>query len=137
MAIDDGVLVMPRTLLGNSFDGQPWLAQPPHVGIVSGFDEGAGTADVLWDNCIFDADVPITSLLELTTPAPSSVTSFTGQIVRRTISNQSNEYIGAVVFLAGIFLPGGPVDFAVIKSVGPGQFFWSAPVGELVVVAGR
>ena len=121
-------------------DGTPWLAQPPHIGVVSGFDEQAGTANVLWDNCIFDLAIPIASLREITTPQLSNITQFSGKIVRRTTNNQSVEYDGAIVLLAAIVLPGPddtPVDFVVVKSVGPGQFFWASRVSDIEVLPTR
>jgi hypothetical protein len=144
MAIDaNGKLVTPNTIAGlpnnTLLDGTGWLAQPPHIGIVSNFQQGNPNVDVLWDNCIFDLAVPIASLLEILQPFDDNITQFSGKIVRRTTNNQSSEYIGAVVLLAGIFLPFQveAVDFVVVKSVGPGQFFWASRVSDIEVVPTR
>lgn len=139
MAIGDGDFVVPQTIVSSTqFSGSPWLAQPPHVGIVSGFDGQANTGDVLWDNGVFDADVPVASLLEISAADPATVAAFAGQVVRRTVNNQSQEFIGVVVFLAhAIFGVEDEADFAVVKSLGPANQWWSAGVSELEVVPGR
>jgi len=143
MAIQNGSLVTPATIAGppdsTLLDGTGWLAQPPHIGVVSNFDEQSPTVDVLWDNCIFDLAVPLTSLLQIVEPFLDNITQFSGKIVRRKTNNQSSEYIGAVVLLAGIFLPfqDAAVDFVVVKSVGPGQFFWASRVSDIEVVPTR
>lgn len=144
MAIVNGSLVTPATIAGppdsTLLDGTPWLAQPPHIGVVSNFQQGNPNVDVLWDNCIFDLAIPIASLLEITSPSLSNITDFSGKIVHRTTNNQSVEYVGAIVLLAAIVLPGPddtPVDFVVVKSVGPGQFFWTARVSDIEVMPTR
>lgn len=132
MAIGNGSWVTPNTVVGATLAGASWLAQPPLIGIA----DGAGPFGVMWENGIYDAAVPAASLLEITA---ASSTTLAGQVVRRTINpaNQSQEFIGTVVFIGGIDLGAGAVDFAIVKSIGPGAFFWAALTADLVVVPGR
>jgi hypothetical protein len=139
MAIVDGSFVVPATIVSAlQLDGSPWLAQPPHVGSVSDTDDQARTCDVLWDNGVFDDDIPFATLIQITAADPASVAALAGQVVRRTVNNQSVEYTGVVVFIAKAILGlENEVDFAIVKTLGPGNFWWEALVSELVVVTGR
>lgn len=130
MALSAGDLVTPNTVVGGVLNGASWLAQPPIIGILSGTDPFG----VLWDNGFFDLLVPGASLLPISAPA---ATTLAGQVVRSKLNNQSGEFIGTVVFLGGIDLGQGAADFAVVKSLGPGVFYWEALVSDLEVVDGR
>ena len=140
MAIDDGSFVMPLTIVSAALlDGSPWLAQPPHVGIASGADGPPITAvDVLWDNAVFDAAIPIGSLLEIIAAAAGTITDLSGHVVRRTVNNQSGEFIGVPLFIAkGVFPAQSSVDFAILKTLGANPFYWASVTAELEVVPGR
>lgn len=133
MAIGDGSWVTPNTVVGTALNSANWLAQPPIIGITN----GAGPFGVLWDNGVFDSSIPVGSLLEITEAQAGTISDFSGQVVRSTVNNQSGEFIGVVVFLGAINLGSGAVDFAIVKSLGPGHFFWAAAVSDLAVVEGR
>jgi len=147
MAITTDSLVIPFTFIeANDLIQTSFAAQPPHFGRASGFDPGndppaTSTVNVLWDTTVFDLAVPINSLREIRAPSAATVTQLGGKVVRSSINTQSPEFIGVVIFLGGIiFNPAADapiVDFAIVKSVGPGLFFWVAKAGELVVVPGR
>jgi len=136
MAIGNGSKVMPLTFVATAFlDGTPWLAQPSHVGVCSDA-AGGTTADVLWDTGESIQDQPVATLLELANPDASTISTYSGRVVRRT-GSQSAEYVGTPVLLAKGVFSGGSADFAIIKSAGPGVFFWASLVADLEVVQGR
>jgi hypothetical protein len=132
MAIGDGSWVTPNTVVGTALNSANWLAQPPTIGVASGQSTPFA---VLWDNGVFDAAIPEASLLQI--DVPSTPSTLVGQVVRSTQNNQSAEFIGTVVFLGSIDLGAGAFDFAIVKSAGPGHFFWAAALADLAVVAGR
>lgn len=136
MAIADGSLLLPQTIVSALLlDGAPLLAQPPHIGIASGADGPPVTnVDVLWDNGEFSQNVPIGSLVEILPADAATIAQLAGKVVRRTVNDQSEEYIGVPVLLAKAALSQS-VDFAVVKSVGPGNFYWVSVTSELEVVA--
>jgi len=144
MTIADGSWVAPATILGPAttalLDGTPWLAQPPHVGIASGAQGGppATTVDVLWDTGFFDTTLPVGTLQELQAAQSSTVAQFSGQVVRRTVNNQSGQFIGVPVLLARIiYADQSPADIAIVKTLGPAAAYWVAPTSEIEVVSGR
>jgi len=149
MALADGSWVTPKTILGTAgatlLDGSPWLAQPPHVGVLSGFTAGPpDNADILWDNGEFDANVDVTattgSVVQLDVPSAGSISSFSGQVVRRIANNQSGAYIGVPVLIASMFLADddeAATDFVVVKTLGPARSYWVALASDIEVVAGR
>jgi hypothetical protein len=147
MSITNDVIVVPRTFLeATDLLQTSFAAQPPHFGVTSGFDAGndppdTSTVNVLWDTTVFDLDVPITSLRQIVPAQAASISQFGGKLVRSPLNSQSEEYIGAVILLGGIiFNPSAEapvVEFAVIKSIGPGLFFWVSKIAELAVVPFR
>lgn len=139
MAIANNSWVIPQTIAAAVLlDGAPLLAQPPHTGIASGAVGGppAVTVDVLWDNGVFDQDIPVGSLVEVLAADASAISDFSGQVVRRTVNNQSQEYIGVALFIAKWVLA-SPVNVAVVKSLGPNRFYWVSVTSDLEVVEGR
>ena len=140
MTIANDSKVMPLTFVALAFlDGTPWLAQPPHVGVCSGATGGppATTVDVLWDTGESIQDQAVATLLELGNPDASTISTYSGRVVRRT-GSQSAEYVGTPVLLAkGVFPAQSSADFAIVKSAGPGGFFWASLVSDLEVVQSR
>jgi hypothetical protein len=141
-----GDRVIPATLLGAvasplvaSLAGGI-LAQPPHVGYV--FDVDATAADVLWDTGEVAIDLPaddagVCSILRLA--ASSAVAAWVGRVVQLT--GGAPEFSGVVLFIASIeadpLTPSALVDFVVVKSTGPSQVYWIAPLTSISLAPGR
>jgi hypothetical protein len=141
-----GDRVIPATLLGAAATplvaslAGGILAQPPHVGYV--FDVDGTDADVLWDTGEVALDLPaddagICSILRLA--ASSVVATWVGRVVQ--LIGGSPEFCGVVLFIASIeadpLTPSSLVDFVVVKSTGPSQVYWAAPITSISLASGR
>jgi hypothetical protein len=141
-----GDRVIPATLLGAAATplvaslAGGLLAQPPHVGYV--FDLDGTAADVLWDTGEVTLDLPaddagICSILRLA--ASSAVATWVGRVVQ--LIGGSPEFTGVVLFIASVeadpLTPSALVDFVVVKSTGPTQVYWIAPLTTISLAPGR
>lgn len=132
--------VIPRSTLGTTLAVSALLAQPPLEGIVT--DVTANAAKVLWSSGLLVTGLDVTDgtvspLLRVAAPTSGSLSAFAGRVVGLT--GGSTEFVGPVVQVLSIELdpagaPGTFTDCLVVKSRGPSQAYWVAPVSSVTIV---
>jgi hypothetical protein len=143
-AIVAGDRVIFRGTFGSNVFSTNLIETPPIMGWV--YSVASPVCSVEWNN-----GEQVAGVIPMDTAAPNAIpvlkvsanptsTALAGQMVRRTVNNQSSAFVGMVFALIGIQLvPDAATevytDHAVVCT--PDGLFWLSPVSELEVVPGR